>query len=284
MSERKLGHCFVVSTWFRRRPVNPVPAEEALRRAGLDWEVRLVPVFALTHPPGLRLKQPSPYDNFRTGPLMCLLKNPEHPVTGSFVEGSKHPTRPSFFSLFQHHHRLDDTPDYVLSEVSGQMAVVREDMSGDPRFPRILGVVSGRYVPLQNRDGLRLFQSITIAPWKMLFVSGGYFDHGALTWLQAYTPGFFRRVTSFKIKEYLLFVNSHDGSAAVTLKDTSVLVEDWYSLKKALNEKTEFYHLKSHYGKYNQFFRDCKASLARFVMKMIYAKVLLASQRNMPSE
>jgi hypothetical protein len=31
---------------------------------------------------------------------MCLLKNPEHPVTGSFVEGSKHPNRLSFFSFF----------------------------------------------------------------------------------------------------------------------------------------------------------------------------------------
>jgi phage/plasmid-like protein (TIGR03299 family) len=112
--------------------------------------------------------------------------------------------------------------------LTGHNAIVRSDNS------RVLGVVSDRYRPLQNRDHFEWFRPF-LDSRQCAFETCGALKEGALVWVLAKGQsagcgsGAGRR-----FRKYLLLSSSHDGSAATSVGFCPIRVVCWNTLSAAL--------------------------------------------------
>ena len=122
------------------------------------------------------------------------------------------------------------------SRVDSRVAIVRKDRpKGNPG--RVIGVTHKGFKPLQNREGLRIFDAI--------------FGKGEVIWLLAELPGNIVVGKKDTVKPYALFTNSHNGSIAIDVRLTTVRVVCRNTLSLALmdkDKKTFFKH--AHQGDY----------------------------------
>lgn len=86
-----------------------------------------------------------------------------------------------------------------------------------------LGVVSGRYEPLQNTEAFRFFDPF-IQQGVAFFETAGSLGDGGRVWVLARLPGQIEVVPGDEVSRYLLLSNSHDGRGAVTIKFTPIRV------------------------------------------------------------
>ena len=127
------------------------------------------------------------------------------------------------------------TTDAPPSPVSTRRAIVRLDrLAGDPG--RVLGVAHRGFVPVQNRDGARLFDAI-FGHGKQVYHTGGYLGRGQVVWLLAEIPNHEREIGADDVvAPYALFANSHDGSMAFHIRLTTVRVVCQNTLSLAIRE------------------------------------------------
>jgi phage/plasmid-like protein (TIGR03299 family) len=129
--------------------------------------------------------------------------------------------------------QVETRPLYLANgqELDGYNAIVRTDNS------RVLGVVSDRYRPLQNREHFEWFRPF-LESREVAFETCGALKDGAMVWVLAkiqrpdaeITPG-------DSVAKYLLLASSHDGSAATSVGFCPIRVVCWNTLSAALGDQ-----------------------------------------------
>lgn len=101
--------------------------------------------------------------------------------------------------------------------VTGYNAVVREDNK------KVLGIVQGRYHPLQNKEAFSFFDAI-VGGKEAIYQTAGALGEGERIWLLAKLPGTIQIINDDITEKYLLLANSHDGTLKVTMMFTPIRV------------------------------------------------------------
>lgn len=144
------------------------------------------------------------------------------------------------------------------SLVPQRRAVARKDRKpGDPG--RVIGVVHPGFRPLQNREGLQLFDAL-LGRGEPVYHTGGYLRQGEVVWLLARIPGDIVLHGEEVIQPYLLYSNSHDGSRAIDFRLTTVRVVCQNTLSLALSPKARSLALRrGHSGSYRLLAEEAKS-------------------------
>ena len=135
---------------------------------------------------------------------------------------------------------------YERQTVKGSFATVRKDNN----FP--LGVVGGRYTPIQNREAFDFFDT-AIGEGHAQYETAGALGNGETIFITAKLPDYIK-VNGDNIDSYLLFTTSHDGSGAVQVMFTPIRVVCNNTLSIAIGEaknKIIIRHTKSAKEKMN---------------------------------
>ncbi|QVL30296.1 DUF932 domain-containing protein [Telmatocola sphagniphila] len=128
--------------------------------------------------------------------------------------------------------------DVTLTEVAtvdGMMvprarAVVRYDNQ------TVLGLVSNRYIPVQNKQAFGFLDAV-VADGGIRYHTAGALGQGEKIFLLAKLPGHIRVKNSEDlVNKFLLLSNAHDGSAALRVLFTPVRVVCQNTLSMALNQ------------------------------------------------
>jgi phage/plasmid-like protein (TIGR03299 family) len=132
-----------------------------------------------------------------------------------------------------------------VSTVDGMMvpktrAVVRYDNQ------TVLGVVSDRYVPVQNKQAFGFLDAV-VADGGLRYHTAGALGQGERVFLLAKLPGHIRvKQSDDLVNKFLLLSNAHDGSAALRVLFTPVRVVCQNTLsmamRKGLNEGISIRH------------------------------------------
>lgn len=119
--------------------------------------------------------------------------------------------------------------DNVSIPFDGRFITQRQD-NGRP-----LGMVKSRYKVLQNRDAFSFFDAI-VGEKAAMYHTAGALGKGERIWLLAKLPGDIVVKSVDKVEQFLLLMNSHDGSSAVTVKMTPIRVVCQNTLNAALED------------------------------------------------
>ncbi len=149
--------------------------------------------------------------------------------------------------------------------IPGYYAITRTDTG------QTLGVVKGRYTPLQNKDAFAFFDPLLQRKYASCETAGAL-GEGEIVWIQCLIKhqSSFRVVGDDEIKKYLLLSNSHDGSSGVNIKFTPIRVVCQNTLNYALSrgQATIIKHLPSMPGKLKE-----KASQYEAMIDSIYGEI-----------
>lgn len=118
----------------------------------------------------------------------------------------------------------------VTQVIPSHRAVVRED-TGD-----VLGVVTARYQPIQNRDSFLFFDPF-IKDGVGAFETAGALGKGERIWMLARVDKLAISLPDSDYSAYLLFSAAHDGSGAAFGKIVHTRVVCQNTLSMAINEK-----------------------------------------------
>jgi phage/plasmid-like protein (TIGR03299 family) len=141
------------------------------------------------------------------------------------------------------------TAENPPSPIMRRKAVVRKDRKpGDPE--RVVGVVHPGFQPLQNREGIELFDAL-IGRGKRVYHTGGFLGKGEVVWLLARLPAEIKINGNDLVEPYMLFTNSHDGTVAVDFRLTTIRVVCQNTLSLALRNRQQAAVFKrAHQGSY----------------------------------
>jgi phage/plasmid-like protein (TIGR03299 family) len=112
---------------------------------------------------------------------------------------------------------IDGANENEVDEVPGLRATVRMDRN------TVLGVVSDKYTPCQNRDAFRFFDGV-VGEGKAIYETAGSLDGGKRVWLLAKLPGTFTLLKDDLVEKYLLLSMGHDGGMEICYGFTPVRV------------------------------------------------------------
>lgn len=130
-----------------------------------------------------------------------------------------------------------------ISPVADRFVTMRSDNNQQ------LGIVGNTYSVLQNADAFSILDAL-IANGDLLYESAGSLKGGNYVWMLARFPKEFYVSSDDPCQNYVLLVNTHDGSKKLTVLPTNVRVVCWNTLSYALSDaKTQF--LIKHSGSMN---------------------------------
>ncbi|MBE0645395.1 MAG: DUF932 domain-containing protein [Bacteroidetes bacterium] len=117
-------------------------------------------------------------------------------------------------------------PNYIRVNISGvetyheteSRSIVRMSDTG----PIILGTVSGRYEPVQNREAFKVFDRI-MADNGYTYETAGAVKNGKKVWILAKAPEG-ATIGDDRINQYVAIVTSHDGTMNLRLLPTAVRI------------------------------------------------------------
>ncbi len=112
------------------------------------------------------------------------------------------------------------------TKVPGYFAVVRTTDN------KPLGVVGGRYVPLQNKSAFTFFDGL-IGSKEAIYETAGSLRGGKIIWIMSRLPGHIGWADD-PIEQWFVLSNAHDGSRQVSLMATPVRVVCLNTLNAAL--------------------------------------------------
>lgn len=99
----------------------------------------------------------------------------------------------------------------------------------------VLGLVSGRYEPLQNLEAFQFFDPI-VNQKTATYETAGALGDGERVWVMAQMPGAIKVVLGDECQKYLLLSNSHTGQGSVIVKFTAIRVVCQNTLTMALKD------------------------------------------------
>lgn len=130
----------------------------------------------------------------------------------------------------------DDEVEYSRYEI------VRPPYTDQPQ-ETVLGIVSAKYEPLQNRDAFAFFDPI-VDQKKAFFETAGALGDGERVWVMAKMPGDIEVVRGDTCQKYLLLSNTHTGQGAVIVKFTAVRVVCQNTLMMSLADGQTAYRVR----------------------------------------
>ncbi|MFA7172322.1 MAG: DUF932 domain-containing protein [Kiritimatiellia bacterium] len=124
----------------------------------------------------------------------------------------------------------------VTGIVPGYYAVVPTEGWQNCKRP-VLGVVTDRYNPVQNKEAFSFFDPF-VEKGKATYETAGALGEGERVWVMAKLKNTMRigRKGSDEVNKYLLLSNSHDGKSAVQIKFTPIRVVCNNTLSMALED------------------------------------------------
>ncbi|MHB1050653.1 MAG: DUF932 domain-containing protein [Bacteroidota bacterium] len=115
------------------------------------------------------------------------------------------------------------------SDVPNAFATVRTDTH------QVLGVVGGRYEPVQNKDAFNFFDPLVDRD-EAIYHTAGVLGRGEKIWLLAKLPDFIKvGKRNDPVEKFVLLYNSHDGSSHIRVKMTPIRVVCNNTLTAALS-------------------------------------------------
>ena len=134
---------------------------------------------------------------------------------------------------------------FNMAAVNEGHIVAESDMVANVRTDNnsVLGVVSNKYQLLQNVEAFEFTDSL-LMDGIMKYESAGSLRGGKVVWVLARCPDEFTIGAKDVNKLYVLFVNSFDGSHAVTCFPTDVRVVCNNTLRAAINQKQGGFSMK----------------------------------------
>lgn len=120
--------------------------------------------------------------------------------------------------------------------------LVRPPYQGQP-LETVLGIVSHRYEPLQNRVAFAFFDPI-VDQKIASFETAGALSDGERIWVMAKVPGDIEVVSGDTCQKYLLLSNTHTGQGSVIVKFTAIRVVCQNTLMMSLEDGQTAYRVR----------------------------------------
>ena len=157
-------------------------------------------------------------------------------------------------------------------EVVGKRAVVRKDTD------EVFGVMSDGYTPFQNLTCFDAMDAVTGSGDATYHTVGSLFG-GRRVWMLCKLPGDYRLDNGEKLESFILLDNSHDGTAALRMRLTSVRVVCSNTLGAATGSRAAFAarHTSGIMGRINEA-RDLLGLNAAYMERLMAGANRLAEQ------
>ena len=127
----------------------------------------------------------------------------------------------------------DDWRPKHFKEVEGKRAVVRQDTD------EVFGVMSDGYTPVQNTTAFDVMDAV-VGDGDATYHTVGSLFGGRRVWMLCQLPGDYRLDSGEKLESFILLDNSHDGTAALRMRLTSVRVVCSNTLGAATGSRAAF--------------------------------------------
>jgi len=121
--------------------------------------------------------------------------------------------------------------------------IVRCPRAGTKELEVMLGMVTGRYEPLQNVDAFKFFDPI-VDQKTATFETAGALGAGERVWVQAKMPEIIQVVRGDHCEKYLLLSNTHSGQGSVIVKFTAVRVVCQNTLMLSLQDGQQAFRVR----------------------------------------
>ena len=121
----------------------------------------------------------------------------------------------------------------AYTQVDGKRAIVREDTD------EVFAVMSDGYTPVQNSTSFDVIDAVVGAGDATFHTVGSLFG-GRRVWMLCKLPGDYRLDNGEKLESFILLDNSHDGTAALRMRLTSVRVVCSNTLGAATTSRAAF--------------------------------------------
>ena len=120
--------------------------------------------------------------------------------------------------------------------------LVRPPYQGQ-RHETVLGIVSDRYEPLQNKEAFAFFDPI-VDQQRAGFETAGALGDGERIWVMARMPGDIEVARGDTCQKYLLLSNTHTGRGSVIVKFTAIRVVCQNTLMMSLEDGQTAYRVR----------------------------------------
>ena len=129
--------------------------------------------------------------------------------------------------------QVDDWRPKDFKQIERKRVVVRQDTD------EVFGVMSSGYTPVQNTTAFDLIDSV-VGSGDAAFHTVGSLFGGRRVWMLCKLQGDYRLDNGEKLESFILLDNSHDGTAALRMRLTSVRVVCSNTLGAATSSRAAF--------------------------------------------
>lgn len=128
-------------------------------------------------------------------------------------------------------------------EIYSRYEIIRVPRAGTDEHEVLLGIVTNRYEPLQNREAFGFFDPI-VDRETAFFETAGALGEGERVWVLAKMPDTIKVVRDDECQKYLLLSNTHTGTASVIVKFTAIRVVCQNTLMLALEDGQKAFRVR----------------------------------------